>query len=508
VSRSFTRRLFGDGLSDRRFWLVQAAVLGIAALHVGLEVGGALLGLPPLYLLPVSLFFIPTMYASSVFGRRGGVLTVVWCWALSAPTLIVSHDNAERIGVDVQLAIMLVLAILVGGKVDAERKSRAVTELANARLRELNATAVAASGSLDLARVFRDTLGEIVRAPGLRRACVIFAPEGWPPRSTVTLAAAGSAEAVPPAEYEAARHVIESGAVWTAPPEGGGRQPGAQGEACLLVPLRSSGGTVGALGVTGAADSVALHGTAHFDAIALQLGLAVDNVRHFEEAQRALSDVAASRAALRTYVHRAAEAQEDERKRWARELHDETLQSLVMVRNDLHRAPGGSVSDEVDGTVATLDRTISELRRLCRNLRPSILDDLGLIRAVEALATELEERSEIRVRVECSGSERRLEARCELLLYRIAQEALRNVELHAGASNAVVELAYAPDTAEIRVTDDGCGFDAAVDPAALTAAGHLGLQGIRERVDFLGGELIVRSSPGQGTRIEVSAPLT
>jgi signal transduction histidine kinase len=503
--RRLVRGVFGDCLRDRRFWLVQVVVLVIAALHVGLEVAGTLLGLPPLYLLPVSLFFIPTMYASSAFGRRGGVLTVLWCWALSAPTLIVTHSNAERVGVDVQLAIMLALAILVGGKVDAERRALAITALANTRLRELNAAAVAASGSLDLARVFRDTLAEIVRFPSIHRACVIFAPNGWPPKSVLALREDGPADGVPPGVLAAAQGVIESGTAWTTAAHQQDSPPDDVDEARVLVPLRATGGTVGALGVAGTEDALARHSLEQFDAIARQLGLAVDNVRHLEEAQRALSAAAASRAALRTYMRKASEAQEDERKRWARELHDETLQTLVIVRNDL-KADGGKHAEALaEDTIATLDGAIAELRRLCRNLRPSVLDDLGLVRAVEALASELGERSGVEIRVTCAGEVRRLEAPQELLLYRIVQEALRNVELHSGAALAEVSLVFSEAAVDLVVSDDGHGFDDSGDPLELTAAGHLGLQGMRERAGFLGGELLLQSRPGAGTRIAVRA---
>ena len=141
------------------------------------------------------------------------------------------------------------------------------------------------------------------------------------------------------------------------------------------------------------------------------------------------------------------------------------------------------------------------MRRFARNLRPSVLDDLGLLPALEWLATQ----AATPTRLEVSGAERRLDSATELTLFRLSQEALNNVDKHAGAASAAIRVAFQAGHVQVAIRDDGQGFtpDQAQERAQ---AGHLGLIGLRERVALTGGTLDVDSSPGAGTTLTFTLP--
>ena len=148
-----------------------------------------------------------------------------------------------------------------------------------------------------------------------------------------------------------------------------------------------------------------------------------------------------------------------------------------------------------------MEDSFESVRRFARNLRPSVLDDLGLLPALEWLAGQ----AQTDTRLEVSGPERRLAPAVELTVFRLVQEALANVDKHAGARSAAIRVAYAPDGVRVTVRDDGQGFTP--DQAQARAqAGHLGLIGLRERVALAGGELEVDSEPGRGTAVVFALP--
>jgi signal transduction histidine kinase len=128
-----------------------------------------------------------------------------------------------------------------------------------------------------------------------------------------------------------------------------------------------------------------------------------------------------------------------------------------------------------------------------------------LVHAIEGLVTDFIDRTDVPVAVDVQGSPRRLETKRELILYRIAQEALRNVEKHSGAEHVSVSLSFSSDGANLRVGDDGCGFEPREVFTHLDHSG-LGLRGMQERTKLVGGALTIESHPGHGTCIEVQAP--
>ncbi|GAA5511450.1 hypothetical protein Dcar01_00160 [Deinococcus carri] len=207
---------------------------------------------------------------------------------------------------------------------------------------------------------------------------------------------------------------------------------------------------------------------------------------------------------LRSYLTLFTQAQEEERRRISRELHDDTAQVLVATSRRVGRLArdlAGPQRERADDILGDLQQAIESVRRFARNLRPSVLDDLGLLPALEWLAGQ----ARTDTRLEVSGAERRLAPALELTVFRLAQEALTNVDKHARASSAAIRVAFDVGEVRVAITDDGQGFTAE-QAQARAQAGHLGLLGLRERVTLAGGDLAVDSDPGRGTRLTFTLP--
>jgi two-component system, NarL family, sensor histidine kinase UhpB len=204
-------------------------------------------------------------------------------------------------------------------------------------------------------------------------------------------------------------------------------------------------------------------------------------------------------------------AQEEERRRLARDLHDEVNQALTAILLRLE-ALAQETPPEREPEVAELKRLVNQamdgLLNLARQLRPSALDDHGLVPAVETQLKRFSSRTGIEVRLDTRGEPDELPEVVQTAIYRVAQEALTNVTRHAGATVVELDLGEHEGAAELRVRDDGDGFDPAVVARAADeeATGGLGLVGMAERARLVGGELDVRSAPGGGTSITLRVP--
>ncbi|MBB4663047.1 sensor histidine kinase [Conexibacter arvalis] len=215
----------------------------------------------------------------------------------------------------------------------------------------------------------------------------------------------------------------------------------------------------------------------------------------------------------RDSAREALHAQEAERIRIARELHDEVGQTLTAVVLQLERAvrelPGSGVDAVVEAR--ELARTAAEeVREIARRLRPEALDDLGIAAALVSLASTSQRHTGIRVAHTIDADLPPLDDDAELVVYRVAQEALTNVARHAGTDAAELRLAAvrqsrrgAPAAVELTVVDRGAGFD----PAAVAQGGERGIRGMRERAVLIGATLSVESAPGDGTRVRLTVPL-
>jgi signal transduction histidine kinase len=198
---------------------------------------------------------------------------------------------------------------------------------------------------------------------------------------------------------------------------------------------------------------------------------------------------------------------EEEARRIAHALHDEAGQLLAKVYlavaeigQDLEPA----AHERLSGINAILDQIDERLRRLAHELRPPMLDELGIIPAIEFLVEGVSKRAGLPIHVAGTSGRRRLSPPVEIALYRIVQEALNNVIKHARASRAHVEFAWREGMVQCAVRDDGIGFEVA---SAERRALGLGLIGMRERLEALGGEMVIRSVPGQGTVMTATIPL-
>ncbi|MGV1047716.1 MAG: GAF domain-containing protein [Solirubrobacterales bacterium] len=269
---------------------------------------------------------------------------------------------------------------------------------------------------------------------------------------------------------------------------------GVSAEAAIIVPLTFRGVSSGVL--------VALDRTADGP----EFGLEDERLlRSF--AASAATAVATAKSVEAERLRHNLEAAEQERKRWARELHDETLQALGGLRM-LHSAAlrGDAGASELRAAlregIGLIDTEIDNLSALIAELRPAALDEIGLVPALRTLAERKGREGDITVDVLARLEEEgRLPAETESVLYRLVQEALNNVVKHAGASRVEVVLERAGDLVEVSVRDDGRGFD----PAASN--GGFGLIGMRERVELAGGELRMAAAAGQGTTVSATIPL-
>ena len=210
---------------------------------------------------------------------------------------------------------------------------------------------------------------------------------------------------------------------------------------------------------------------------------------------------------LRLYAQKVSEAQESERKRIARDLHDDTVQSLVVIARHLDDIASGQSQLSISDLREKVSNIIKEVRHFSQELRPSILDDLGLIPSVEWLASDLINNYKIKVETKISGEFTTLPSQSELILFRIIQEALTNVRKHSEATLAQVILHYASDFMRVTIKDNGKGFDIPSAKEDLTWEGKLGLTGMYERAQLLRGTLTIQSHPGEGTTITLEVPL-
>jgi signal transduction histidine kinase len=283
----------------------------------------------------------------------------------------------------------------------------------------------------------------------------------------------------------------------------------------------------------------------NFEAVRTPVG----GTPEIEDLRRTLDDLARQirtyQQGLRDYIGAITRGQEEERKRLARELHDDTAQDLIalghrveMARRVLERDPAAA-AERLEELKALINATLTEVRRFTRALRPIYLEDLGLLPALEMLVRDISTGSvsvsikldprvgldprmhrvesgadliadgsiSLTTRFRVSGPARRLPEELELAVYRIAQEALTNVVQHSRATQATVELRFTDDEVTLTVTDDGVGFEVPERPEGLARAGHFGLVGMQERAALVGGRLVLESEAGRGTRVTARLPI-
>jgi PAS domain S-box-containing protein len=436
-------------------------VLAIAAGHALLELSelrfeGAA------SLIPTSFFFIPVVYAALNFGVAGSLPTALWCAALSLPNVVALHGGPDRIGEVWQIATVVALALFVGVRVDHEKRARMEAEH---RERERQASEEKYRGVFDqVAEPILLLDGSGIVNDANHAAAELFGADamrliGKPATELVGPDLALLSERPSAREVRAINVPGRADPAWIEP---------------VLIPFVDPGG-----------------------ARRIQLLLRDVTSRHVRQQE------------LEAYTRQTIAAREAERGRIARELHDGPVQSLVSLwrkLDTLGSTPGPRDAVLLIQAQRDAQSIANELRRFSRDLRPSILDDLGLPAALKAETSDFARRSGLKARFAASGTQRRLGADHDLMLLRVTQEALRNVEQHAGAESIVVRLRYQPVRVLLRISDDGKGLSENQSTAGLIAQGKLGLIGMQERARSAGGTIKIHSRPGSGATVEVCLP--
>lgn len=296
-----------------------------------------------------------------------------------------------------------------------------------------------------------------------------------------------------------------------APAASGASRLAALGAACGLgqawaIPLQSHGSVIGLVALFQPADVTIALGEINLSfiqALSHEISLAIENASLWAEIPRK----EAMRARLLAHV---VTAQEQERERISRELHDETGQSLtallIQLRLFEHLPDRDAMLAHAAEVRALVLDTLEEVRRLARDLRPGTLDELGLVPTIEWHVRTFTRNSDLQVDLETDIPEEfRLPLHTEIALYRVVQEALTNVARHAQAAHVSIKLHEKGGLLSLTIQDDGCGFD--VNAVMQSEERGLGLHGIQERVELIGGTLILRSAAREGTLLNVEVPV-
>ncbi len=287
--------------------------------------------------------------------------------------------------------------------------------------------------------------------------------------------------------------------VWPPSPEG--NLP-----AIACVHLAAKGRVLGTLCMATRAGEFTAEDRSLLSSVGQQIAMALENAILYLELEH--------KEALRgELLRKVISAQEDERKRIARELHDDTSQALAALALALETAsvaPAQDV-DEVKARIGAIKPRavgiLEEVRKLTLDLRPTVLDDLGLIPAIRWYGENRLKGQGVRVHLETTGDERRLPPELETTLFRVVQEALSNVARHANAHNVFITLDFSSSRVVIEVEDDGEGFDLAAVSKTTDKGRGLGLMGMQERVALFSGTMAIETAPGAGTQLRIEVPV-
>lgn len=492
-------------LADRYFWIVLVMLAICGFFHYAIPAG-------PMAAFPMTrqavvriIFLLPVVAAALAFGYVGGLVTLAIAVTVMLPrVLLISTQPADALFETIGIAIVgLVLVWLI----ETEEREKRLRQRAVEQLATVNAVALTLTRPYELDSMLYRALDRVLEVVGNiepRGAIFLVDPRG---QMLQLRAHRGMDPEFVQREREVpvgeclcgitaeSKEVLVVRDAQVHPKHT--RCPHKYPHSHVCVPLTSKGNLLGVmdfyLADTRLVDAIDRE---MFAAIGHQIGVAVENARLCES--------------LRYYVRKITEAQEEERKRIARELHDETIQGLIELSRRMETLAAdeelsGSAAERMEQFHARVEQMLQGVRRFSRDLRPPILDDLGLLPTVEALVSDAGERG-FRARLEVSGEKRRLPPEVELELYRIIQEALSNVRRHSGASEVVVGVEFRESRVRITVHDDGNGFELVGRPGDFGLMGQFGLIGMEERAQRLGGYFKVLTSAERGTIVVVDVP--
>jgi signal transduction histidine kinase len=314
---------------------------------------------------------------------------------------------------------------------------------------------------------------------------------------------AGWAGTLPPSGAATLARVITTGRPqftreWTDTSPGGS----AYAYAAVLPILREEGVIAALVLVGNARDPFTALDESFLLALGHQVGAALENADLYGRLETRTVELARLSA-------RMIEQHEDERRRLSRELHDETAQVFSAVKMELGVLRGTAPPEQaarLDQVLNLIDTGIRSIRNVTNDLRPSLLDDLGLLPALRSLVADFSARSGIRTGLAAPSTLPPLSREAELALFRALQEALSNVLRHAGASTVDIGISINAEGVLLQVSDDGQGLPQGVTPDTLELQGHMGLAGMRERITALGGTVRLRRQAGAGALLEVVVP--
>ncbi len=408
----------------------------------------------------------PFLRARGAWAPWGYYLDILFALAVGAGILLLVLEDLRR--------GLAALSALSG---DLQRGARREEVLDALLTHPLNLPAV--RGSALYLQV--DGVGRFIRGAGTASAWAGAGPEG--PAASVLARA-----------LVTGKPQVTSG--WTHP---GGDKPYPY---AAVLPLLRNDAVIGALVLVGdARDPFTALDDQFLVTLGQQVGAALENADLYSRLESRSVELARLSA-------RMIEQHEDERRRLSRELHDETAQVFSAVKMELgvlrDASPGQTA--RFDHVLGLIDTGIRSIRSVTNDLRPSLLDDLGLLPALRSLVADFSDRSGIAAGLVAPGSLPSLSQEAELALFRALQEALSNVLRHAEARSVDVDISVSAKGVLLAVRDDGRGIPPEVTAGRPERAGHLGLAGMRERISALGGSVRLRGEPGAGASLEVLVP--
>ncbi len=379
---------------------------------------------------------------------------------------------------------------------------------ANRELLALNSITHALSQSLDIKAILQAVVETTLDALEAQASWVKLSDDtnrlsAWASRRLPTEVLDELIEAA--SNLGSGEHTVTSASYFMVPDEGTNRHDQTLWQ-FAVTPLRSKGVTFGTAGVATVKRPLDQQRIQLLDAIGNQIAVAVERCQLYEELQLA-------RDLRGELLHKVITAQEEERQRIARELHDETGQALTALRLSLERlalAPVPSV-EETKARLAQASELCQqaeeEVDKLIFDLRPALLDDLGLVEAIGFYAQMRLETAGIGLNLRVTGRERRLSGEKEAALFRVMQEGITNIVKHAHAKRAMIRLQFKTDQLVAQIKDDGCGFEMSQIGSSRNPKRGLGLLGMRERMNLIGGSLSILSKPEGGTQLKAVVPL-
>jgi signal transduction histidine kinase len=438
----------------------------------------------------LALFIIPVVYAALNYGFRGALFTTGWITVLAIPRFLSSvsaHEYVAAWAELMQIVLLDTLAFLIGQRVSAERDARRMAEAsreahlsAEAMYRDLFDSNQAPILIIDSDGFVVETNASAQRAFG---------------RHTPPAGAPGPVRLVDMIGPDAAARVLTQLLSWRLPARHESEESPATPERVEPLPFDIGGERL--MFRPTATKLVPNDGNARMQVI-------------FEDvtAETRRHDL------MEAYAARVVLGQEEERRHIAQELHDGPLQTLIHLCRQIDAvdptSDAGSTSDgasPLSELRTIVEDTVAELRSIAKGLRPSILDDLGLVASINQMLTEAGERHGFASSFGVTGSEKRLSPTVELALFRIAQEALSNVERHAAARRVAVGMNFEAGGLRLLVKDDGVGFAPLEHPDGVRSP-SMGLPGMTERAHLIGSRLVIHSEPDRGTTVDVWVPAT